>query len=162
MEVETVENVAKGTAFSLFSAEMMTLFWDLRWLIALAVCLIIVDGWLGISESRMKKVEIRKSKAGRRTMNKIVDYICYLMLGGILGMAIGEPLGVNHIAIAAVSMLIACLFEIDSIAGHYCELHGIRNRFSVKKFIISLVKKKNKDVGEALEESINNNEEKAK
>ena len=51
----------------------------------------------GLSASRLQKIEIRKSRAGRRTLNKIVDYICYVLLGAVLGKAIGEPYGMNPI-----------------------------------------------------------------
>lgn len=154
MKAETVEGVAKGTSLSIFGAELIGLLWDLRWLCLLAACLLIADLWYGISESRKKGITVRRSSAGRRTMNKAVDYLCYLMVGGILGMAIGEPLGVNHIAVAAVSMLLACIWEIDSIYGHICYLRGVTNKLSIKRLILSILKVKNKEIGEAIEESM--------
>lgn len=154
MKTKTTEGIAKGTSLATFGGEVVELVWDLRWLIALAIILIIADFWYGISESRKREVSIRKSRAGRRTMNKFVDYICYLMVGGVLGMAIGEPLGVNHIAVAAVFMLLACIWEIDSIYGHICFLHGIEKKVSIKKLVLSLLKAKSKEVGEAVEQSM--------
>lgn len=42
---------------------------------------------------------------------------------------------------------------INSIIGHVCVLHGIDNKFSVKRFIIALLKKKDADIGEAVEDA---------
>ena len=46
------------------------------------------------------------------------------------------------------------MWEVDSIVGHVCELHGVKNRFSIKRFIIALMKKKDEDIGEAVEEAM--------
>lgn len=135
--------------------EAMQAIFDLRWMLVLIVVLILGDFWFGVSESLKKRERFRFSRAGRRTCNKAVDYIAYLMLGAILGMAIFEPLGIaSHTVTAAVGLGLGMLWEIDSIVGHICALHGIRNRISVKKFLIALIKKKNEDIGEALEESM--------
>ena len=38
--------------------------------------------------------------------------------------------------------------------GHVCALHGIKNKFSVKRFIIALIKRKDKELGEAVEDAM--------
>lgn len=43
-------------------------------------------------------------------------------------------------------------FFRDYIVGHICALHGVTNKLSIKKFIICLIRKRNKDVGDAIEE----------
>ncbi len=152
MDKELIESAAKGFGFTVFGGEMVSLFWDLRWLVGFVIVLIVVDCWMGLSDSRMNGVPIRPSRAGRRTMNKFVDYSCYLMLGGFLGKAIGEPLGVSPVVVAALAMLFACGFELDSIIGHWCSLHGVP-KVSVWKILFSIVKSKHRDIGEAIEDS---------
>lgn len=149
---ETGRNVL---LFAAMGDELLLVLHDLRWMIVFAVVLIVADFWFGISDSLHKNKEFRFSRAGRRTCNKAVDYLAYLLLGAIMGLAIFEPLGItNHTVTAAVGLGLGCLWEIDSIVGHICSLHGVVNQFSVKRFLISLIKKKNEDIGEALEESI--------
>lgn len=140
---------------SAFSAEALQVVYDLRWMLMLVVVLIVTDFWYGLSESLQKKEHFRFSRAGRRTCNKFMDYVGYLLLGTVFGLGIFEPLGIaSHVTTAAIGLAFGCVWEVDSIVGHVCALHGIKNRFSVKRFIISLLKRKNRDVGEAFEESI--------
>ncbi len=144
-------NILKGTSASILGAEMLGLFWDLRWMIMLAIILVIVDFRFGVKAAQARGEKIRNSKAGRRTANKLIDYICYLVLGGLIGKAIGEPLGVNPTLVAAVCMGVACLFEVDSILQNICEYKGVKYSFSLWKVIIALVKSKQKDIGDAIE-----------
>lgn len=142
----------RAIGIGLMAQEIEQLIFDLRWLIALSMALIFADFWLGISESRQNGKEIRKSKAFRRTFNKVVDYICYLMVAGLLGKAIGEPLGVSSITTAAVTMLLACAWELDSIYGHICVLNGMKKDFSIRKIIFGWFKRK-ADIAEIVDES---------
>lgn len=145
----------KAAVVTTMGGEALSALYDLRWMLVFIVVLILADFWFGISESLKNNEQFRFSRAGRRTCNKAVDYITYLLVGALIGLAIFEPLGwADHVVTAAVGLGFGCVWEIDSIVGHVCGLHGIANRFSVKRFIISLVKKKNEDVGEALEEAM--------
>lgn len=150
-----VSGGSNAVVISVMGTEAIAALWDLRWMLVLIVVLIIADFWFGVSESIYKKDEFRFSRAGRRTCNKAIDYVTYLIVGTLLGMAIFEPLGwCTHITTAAIGLGFGCIWEIDSIVGHVCVLHGVENRFSVKKFFVSLIKKHNKNVGEAIEEAI--------
>ena len=98
-------NVAtKTTVWAVMSTEAVNVLFDLRWMLVLVVALIAADLWWGISESRKNGVEIRFSRAGRRTCNKFVDYMTYLIIGALIGMAIFEPLDMaTHTVTAAVA-----------------------------------------------------------
>ena len=147
-------NTGRAVVVGAMGAEAMGALYDLRWMLVLIVVLIVADFWFGVSESLHKHEHFRFSRAGRRTCNKAVDYVTYLMLGSVLGLAIFEPLGwANHVTTAAVGLGFGCLWEVDSIVGHVCELHGVKNKFSVKRLLIALIKKKDEDVGEAVEEA---------
>lgn len=154
-----MDNVTETTTQSLFKTSMIGLFgectqilYDLRWMILLAIILILSDLWFGISASRVQGIAIRKSKAGRRTLNKLVDYICYILLGAVLGKAIGEPYGMNPIVVSITVMVICYCFEVDSIYGHICEIHGIKKRYSIWRILFKLLTLKFKDVGEAFKD----------
>ena len=148
-----ISNTSRAVGIGLMATEIEALIYDLRWLIALSFALIIADFWLGVSESRMAGKEIRKSKAWRRTFNKVVDYMCYLMVAGLVGKAIGEPMGMNALRVASFVMLLTCAFELDSIYGHICVLNGAEKDFSVRKFIVGLFKRKSQEIHEAVDEA---------
>lgn len=154
-----MDNVTETTTQSLFKTSMIGLFgectqilYDLRWMILLAIILILSDLWFGISASKVQGIAIRKSRAGRRTLNKLVDYICYILLGAVIGKAIGEPYGVDPIVVSITVMILCYCFEIDSIYGHICEIHGIKKRYSIWRILFKLLTLKFKDVGEAFKD----------
>ena len=152
-------NTSRAVGIGIMASELETLVYDLRWLIALSFALIIADFWLGISESKLVGKEIRKSKAWRRTLNKIVDYMCYLMVAGLLGKAIGEPMGLDALKVASIVMLLTCAWELDSIYGHVCVLNGAEKDFSIRKFIFGWFKRKHEIIGEAMDEAKEEEEE---
>lgn len=156
MDTNITTSTGKAIVVGIMGNEALTALFDLRWMLVLIVVLILADFWFGVSDSLRKHEHFRFSRAGRRTCNKAVDYITYLILGSVLGLAIFEPLGwATHVTTAAIGLGFGCIWEIDSIVGHVCSLHDIENHFSIKRFIISLLKKKNEDVGKAVEEAMN-------
>lgn len=155
-----METEGKAIVWGTMGMECITAIYDLRWMIVLIVVLIVADFWFGLSESLFKHEEFRFSRAGRRTCNKLVDYLTYLLLGAVIGLAIFEPLNITtHTVTAAIGLGLGCLWEVDSIVGHICALHGVKSKFSVKRIIILLLKRKNKEVGEAIEEALKNDKE---
>ena len=151
-------------------AEVYDTLYANRWLFITALIIVLVDLWFGISESKAKGERVRWSKAGRRTINKSIDYICYIAIGIILGKALGEPLGLEPEHVSVVVMLFCCGFEVDSIWSHICYLHGIKKPLSVWKILFLLfafrfreIKKELYEIGDILEEaSISEKKEKAK
>lgn len=138
-----MDTTAKAVAWGVMGSEALTVLYDLRWMLVLIVVLVVADFWFGVSESLKKNKEFRFSRAGRRTCNKVIDYLTYLLIGAVLGLALFEPLNMcDHTVSAAVGLGLGCLWEIDSIIGHVCALHGVNNPFSVKKLFIALLKKK--------------------
>lgn len=138
-----------------FTSECYAIIFDLRWMILLAFVLILSDFWFGISVSRMQGIEVRKSRAGRKTLNKVIDYLCYVLLGAVIGKAIGDPYGLNPITVSITIMILCYCFEIDSIYNHICELHGVKKRYSIWVILWKLITFKFKDVGEAFQDMMN-------
>ena len=181
MDIVSSRNVGQAFTWSIMGSEAVQAIQDLRWMIALCIVMIIADFRFGMAESKkhykeavekgdatlMKMSEFHFSRAVRRTCNKFVDYMTLLLVFCLMGFAITEPYGIcSHVITAGIAVIIAWACEICSIAGHFCYLRGIKvdkSAFSVKniflfigKFIAYLLKKKDADLGEALEETIDN------
>ena len=127
-----------------FLGEMKQVIFDLRWMFLFILILIAADFILGIIDSIIKRgEEFRFSRAGRRTMCKFIEYNSYLVLGFTFGIAVLQPVGICNYMISSVGGLcLAILFEADSIKDHICAIHGIENKFSVKKWLVEYLKKK--------------------
>lgn len=127
-----------------FLGEMKQVIFDLRWMFLFILMLIAADFILGIIDSIIKRgEEFRFSRAGRRTMCKFIEYNSYLVLGFTFGIAVLQPVGICNYMISSVGGLcLAILFEADSIKDHICAIHGIENKFSVKKWLVEYLKKK--------------------
>ena len=122
------------------------------WVIV-AFALILGDLRFGICAARKRGEKIRGSRAVRRTINKMVDYICWvsiaLVLGGSFGRLFGVPL------LAAIIMLVVCTIELSSIFDNYCEYKGLKKRFNVFKFLARLFKRP--EIEECFEENESGN-----
>lgn len=136
-EAHITETISRGLKISLSSllVEVGDVLFQLRWWILAAFALILADLWFGIQVSKKKGIEIRRSSAGRRTFNKFIDYILYIVLGTTLSMAIAEPWHINPITVASVILALCYAFEIDSIYSHVCFLHGAKKEISIFKVI---------------------------
>lgn len=134
--------VAAGAAA--FGAEFSAALYELRWMLLAVVVLITADFCYGIADSVARRGEdFQLSRAGRRTACKFIEYLSYLLVGLVLGFAIMEPLGIcGHVQSAAAGLLLAVVWEADSIAEHVCSLHGLGHRFSIKGLIIAYLSKK--------------------
>lgn len=107
------------------------------WLIV-AVALIIGDLRFGIMSAKKRGDKIRGSRAVRRTINKLVDYICWVSIAMVLGGSFGKVFDVP--LLAAIIMVIVCAVELSSIFDNYFEYRGIKKRFNVWKFFSKIFK----------------------
>ena len=125
----------------------------------LSLVLIVADLWYGISKARRRKEEVRISRAIRRTLIKIGDYLCVIILGAVLGKAIGQPLGVNYNTIAVCCMCLACYCELESVISNYCECKGLHYSISFWSLAKGVIGIKSKELKEVIENSIEENKE---
>lgn len=143
---------------------------DLRMALAALAVLMIADFWWGVREAKQDGKHFSDSKAVRRTANKFGDYFTYMLIGYFLASAIGVRLGWcgNGQVGVLIGLAIGAFCELDSLIKHVVYVR-FDVRFSWKKalaivskyglrFVISLVKKKNEDIGEALEETFKETE----
>lgn len=145
--------LAVATAYS-FVGEIKGVVFELRWMLVFIVVMIVADFVLGIIDSVVRRGEdFRFSRAGRRTMCKFIEYNSYLVLGFMLGMAILQPVGICNYTVSAMCGLgLAIIFEFDSIMDHVCNIHGIKNKVSIKRLLVGYIKKKYNAAGEIVEE----------
>lgn len=157
---------AGGISIATFAGECIQVVTDLRWLIILAGVLIAGDFWWGWRESKMhreeaktdaerEKYEWHNSRAVRRTLNKIVDYTSYLLVGVVFGLALTEPWDIcDHTTTAMVGMLFGCACEVSSIFGHVAYCQGVRVKIDIKRMGVAIIRRKSEALAEILDEGI--------
>lgn len=174
---ETLQAGARGTVFIVFGGEIGAMLLDMRWAVALLLLLLIADFHFGWSESRkryekakrqrdaaaMERYRWHRSRALRNTGNKLADYVVLMLVLGGVGMAIFEPVGISHTWGAWAGAVLACYCELSSIAGHFFYLRGVEVKKKtlvgfIKGFVVAFAKKKDADVGEAVEEALKKQE----
>ena len=104
----------------------------LRWFFLLGLILIFADLRFGIEAARIRKEKVRTSRAIRRTVNKIIDYLCWIFTAGALGMTFGIPFGIT--TLPALVMLVVYGIEINSCFANYFEARGKKIKVNVFKF----------------------------
>ena len=92
----------------------------------------------------------------------MVDYFLYITLGSLLGKALGEYYGLDPIVISVSTIILCYAFEIDSIYGHICAIHGIKKHYSIWRLIGMLLSLKFKAFGEQMKDMNNQAKEKSK
>ena len=124
---------------AMLSGEMVTIIGEARWLLLAVTMAVVADFWLGWSESRLRYAKAKRkgdkivmsqyrwrtSRAWRRTLNKLVDYVVWLALGVFTGMAVLQPLGVDYRMGGVFAAIVAILCEAKSVVGHFLYLQDI-------------------------------------
>lgn len=170
----TMGSGARGMGFAAMGEEMYFMLQEESLAFVLVMLLILCDFRLGRRESSeryalaresgdtyaLNKYRWRTSRAIRRSMNKLLDYTLFALLGLVLGAHFLEDLGVQRIWGTHFAVGLICFCELQSIIGHFFFLHEKRANGNkawglVKRFAVIFVKKKDEDAGEALEEALN-------
>ena len=124
-------NVIAGATAAVISP-LVDFYSKLLPFLMLAIALIVIDSRFGIQDSRKRGETIRASRAVRRAINKLVDYICWVTLAGMIGQTFGTAF---HIPLLAVIVLcIVYSIELTSIFNNYFFYKGINKKFNGWKF----------------------------
>lgn len=150
-------DISKTFGITMMSGELTTLIYDLRWAVLLCGALILADLWLGCRSSATEGEEVRKSRAIRRTANKFVDYLMYMLVAAMIGMVVEQIGWWSHTNVALCGILLGCFCELESILGHWAKLHGYT--FSIRKVILRFISTKSKDVADIINEEIKDKHE---
>ena len=130
-------NVISGATATIFSSFVDG--WEslLVWLVV-ALVLILADLRFGVAAAKVRGEKIRGSRVARRTVNKMVDYICWISIAWVLSNSFGKVLDIP--LVVAIVMLVICSIEISSIFDNYFEYKGLNKRFNTWKFISKIFK----------------------
>ena len=109
------------------------------WFLILAVILILGDLRFGISAAKKRGEHIRPSRAVRRSLNKLVDYICWLSIATVVGVNFGSVFGLPLLSV--IIMAVVCVIELSSIIDNYLEYKGIKKKINVIKLIAKLFRR---------------------
>lgn len=142
---------------NLFSATMAALGMVLAdfyghlapWLL-LGMVLVFVDLRFGLLAAKARKEEIRPSRAWRRTLNKMVDYLCWVTLAEVCSRTFGITIGAPVVSMAMLFIIYG--IELNSCVNNYLEYKGIKKKWN----FFRLVGKENLLEDKAEESEINN------
>jgi hypothetical protein len=103
-----------------------------KWLFILAFVLTIADLRFGLQASKERKEAIRKSRALKRTINKICSYLLWVVLAYCFGKAFGTPFGIEPLPV--IMLIVIYGVELESIYSNYFEAKGKKIKVNVLKF----------------------------
>ena len=177
MEITNTSSTATHFAGFFMAEEIFFMLQEARFAFLIVMLLIIADFRFGRRESAYRyeqaiknkdsysenKYRWRTSRAIRRSLNKLLDYILIALLGLFLGQQFLVPFDIARIWGTYCAVALVCFCEIQSIISHFLYLHdaGVMPSQAInliKRFTIIFAKKKDKDMGEAIEETLNNKE----
>lgn len=140
-------NILSG-ATSAFLAPLIDGWENLIMWVGLALILILADLRFGWMAARKRGDNPRKSRALRRTINKLVDYICWISLAWFIGHTFGSSFDLPILAVIVLAIIYA--IEIISIVDNYFEYKGIAKKVNWLRVFSKIFKKHN--ISEVLED----------
>ena len=131
---------------------------QMLWFLILAIILILGDLRFGIAAAKKRGERIRPSRAVRRSINKLVDYICWLSIATVVGINFGTVFDIPLLSV--IIMAIVCLIELSSIIDNYLEYKGIKKKVNLIKLIAHIFRRPEiEDVLESTEKTEQNQED---
>lgn len=129
MEHQSLHEATQALLSSLFS----DFYISMQWWIGFAIALIFADLRFGIMAAKKRGEKIRGSRMRRRTMNKILDYGCWLFVAYTCRHSVGVVFGVPVVSVACI--LYVYLNELSSAGNNYAEYKGLPWRINFRKLL---------------------------
>ena len=127
---------------------------QMLWFLILAIILILGDLRFGIAAAKKRGERIRPSRAVRRSINKLVDYICWLSIATVVGINFGTVFDIPLLSV--IIMAVVCIIELSSIIDNYLEYKGIKKKVNLIKLIAHIFRRP--EVEDVLESNEQNEE----
>lgn len=122
-----------------FTAPFVEAWQQLLPFLIFALVLTFTDLRFGLLAAKKRGEKIRGSRAIRRTLNKVVDFVCWIAITWCLWHTFSDAL---HIPILTIIVLaIIYLVELSSVIDNYFEYKGITTRISITKLLKKLFSK---------------------
>lgn len=102
-----------------------------KWLLAAAFILTLADLRFGIAASKFRKEPVKKSRAIRRTCDKICSYVLWIVLAYTFGQAFGDPFGIELLPL--LMLLVIYGVELESIYVNYFAAKGKNVKVNIFK-----------------------------
>ena len=103
-----------------------------KWLLVTAFFLTMADLKFGISAAKYRKEEVKRSRAVRRTLDKITNYCLWVILAYTFGEAFGKPFGIDLLPLAILIIIYGV--ELESIYVNFFAARGKSVRVNFLKF----------------------------
>lgn len=103
-----------------------------KWLLLLAFLLTMADLKFGISAAKYRNEIVKRSRAVRRTLDKITNYCLWIILAYTFGQAFGQPFGIDLLPL--IILLVIYGVELESIYVNYFAAKGKKVKVNVFKF----------------------------
>lgn len=115
-----------------FISGLLDFFVWSKWFLALGLFLTLADLMFGISAARQRKETIKRSRALRRTIDKICGYILWIIVSYMFGHAFGRPFGIN--LLPAAMLLVIYGVELESVYVNYFASKGRDIKIDIFRF----------------------------
>lgn len=103
-----------------------------KWLLILAFILTMADLKFGIAAAKYRKEPVKKSRAIRRTLDKICSYVLWVVIAYTFGQAFGKPFAIDLLPI--VILLVIYGVELESIYVNYFATKGKIVKINIFRF----------------------------
>lgn len=122
-----------AAAMSAIGATIANFYTHLAPWLLLGAVLVLVDLRFGILASRRRGETIRTSRAVRRTVNKMMDYLCWVTVAELASRTFGVTIGVPVVSMGTLFVIYA--IEFNSCMNNYFEYKGVKGRFDIWRLI---------------------------
>ena len=129
----TDDNSLYTTAIATIGAVLTEFYTHLAPWLLLGAVLVFVDLRFGLLAAKARQEEIRPSRAVRRTINKMIDYLCWVTLAEVCSMTFDVTFGVPVVTIAILIIIYG--IELNSCVNNYLEYKGVKKRLNFFKLV---------------------------
>lgn len=131
--MEETTNTLFSAAMAAIGAVIAEFYEHLAPWLLLGMVLVIADLRFGILAAKKRGEKIRTSRAVRRTINKMIDYLCWVTVAEVCSRTFGVSIGVPVVSLAVLFIIYG--IELSSCVNNYLEYKGARKKFNFFRLV---------------------------